>query len=763
MSRAIGLPFPTFIFLLLISAFIGFYAPRDAVAQTTPPPFEPGAVACIEDAASTIYISDTSPLSNFCKGNPAPAANSDIRTRFCIGWDNQCTTKDSAVNDSNFGAVVGFTPQGFTLPKGDTVPIGALAGRLTSQATLGLLNGPCSTTIGVSFTMMNASIDVADIIKPRPPGEADVFTPLAVDASPKNGIPDGADHYPSFLSALFDPDFDTYGPDNLPFTGDDENGSQPPIQPRARLFGITRIQNTWISLNFVYFEPGQTLRSPRGPVTLNPDLGYPSVTILVDPTAPPAQSPITSFCAPLFSSTVTFGLTRDNPCTPSTPSGQANCPDQTPEQNRGYPMMPCEVKNAVDEDADGKVNDGCPQEGTTAESGAECDNATSDDLEDSVVNDGCPVVGAVSEGGFIPGNCAGTNEASCVNRQNPSGAGAAEFVTFVASQRDADGDGIENSLDPCDLIPNPDWNPRALDANSTDNKGDDDNDGLPEECDTGGSGPDLPSPQSPQTCPLGATGQDDDQDCFANRTDNCPLKPNDPPVDNTDLNSAGQRTGDGIGNACDTDTTPNGAYAALCVVLPVTIGAGASTAPLPPQFIQGETCAEAAGAGSDSDGDGVADSADQCASTAAGAAVDASGCSKAQVDSDGDGVCNFGKTSTLCTGTDRCEGTPAGATVDTFGCTPEQAVLDDDKDGVKNVDDACPGTPTGESVDAKGCSASQLTGSGTDGGPGTGVGSLAPAVSSIPAWAAIASGLGGAGLLGSLGAFVSRVFRRRRE
>jgi hypothetical protein len=51
---------------------------------------------------------------------------------------------------------------------------------------------------------------------------------------------------------------------------------------------------------------------------------------------------------------------------------------------------------------------------------------------------------------------------------------------------------------------------------------------------------------------------------------------------------------------------------------------------------------------------------------------------------------------------------------------------------------------------------------GPAGGADTGVGSLAPLASSIPTWAAIVSALGGAGLLGSLGAFASRIFRRRR-
>jgi hypothetical protein len=71
---------------------------------------------------------------------------------------------------------------------------------------------------------------------------------------------------------------------------------------------------------------------------------------------------------------------------------------------------------------------------------------------------------------------------------------------------------------------------------------------------------------------------------------------------------------------------------------------------------------------SDGDGDGVPDSIDQCAGTPAGAAVDAFGCSQVQVDSDRDGVCNPGVSSSLCTGSDICPGTPAGTAVDANGC-----------------------------------------------------------------------------------------------
>ena len=59
----------------------------------------------------------------------------------------------------------------------------------------------------------------------------------------------------------------------------------------------------------------------------------------------------------------------------------------------------------------------------------------------------------------------------------------------------------------------------------------------------------------------------------------------------------------------------------------------------------------------DADGDGIADSSDLCPDTAPLAAVDANGCSDAQVDSDADGVCNPGTASdgpSACTGSDNC-------------------------------------------------------------------------------------------------------------
>ncbi len=55
-----------------------------------------------------------------------------------------------------------------------------------------------------------------------------------------------------------------------------------------------------------------------------------------------------------------------------------------------------ECDNAVDDDGDWKINDGCPAV-PGAETGAQCDNAIDDD-GDSKINDGCPAVGAAETG-----------------------------------------------------------------------------------------------------------------------------------------------------------------------------------------------------------------------------------------------------------------------------------------------------------------------------------------------------------------------------
>lgn len=560
---SIGMRLLTLLGLSFIAALVIFVSTQDTSA--TPPPFGPGGFYCFDNFDTPAD----------CDGDPSPGANPDIQYQFCVGWNDNCSVKDSPVVDSNFGPLVTFTPEKFGVPKGDTLPIGALAATLRAESTLGLLGAQCSNTIFVNFAMMNASIDMSDsnLISPKPPGEANVLEPLALDANPTNGIPDGVDHYPSYLKEHF-------------------KGKQ----PRLRLTGVTKVQGTWVVLNFVFFDPGVTLEIAGQDITFNPALGYVSQTILQDPTAPAAPGAISDFCAPLKSSGSIFGATKDNPCT-GTIQGAANCPvadaSGVVRENRGIPMLPCDTGNTVDEDHDGKINDGCPQVNSVSETGDQCDNNTSDDGEDSDVNDGCPAVGGFGENARY-GTCSGTDEGNCVARSSPSEPGTYNITMFANSQRDYDSDGIENGLDVCFDKANADWDPRAPGGPGTN---DEDRDGLPKACDPDDS---KTSPGSSGACPAGLVGPDEDKDCFSNRADNCPLvsqldDPNSPPSANNKPKNTDSDS-DGIGDKCDPDpNVANGDYVSMCLSYPLTVGSGASTQPAPATKSDGPACAAAPG------------------------------------------------------------------------------------------------------------------------------------------------------------------------
>ena len=249
------------------------------------------------------------------------------------------------------------------------------------------------------------------------------------------------------------------------------------------------------------------------------------------------------------------------------------------------------------------------------------------------------------------------DESGVTIRTNPP-AGSYNFAVYAVSQRDADGDGWENSLDTCPTIPNPNWNPRLKTSNPQ-YSGDQDKDSLPDEpgCD--------PDPTIPSA---GTAGTDEDGDRYTNRGDNCPL------VDN----SKGQKGGSGPDNQLDSDSdsigdlcdpnpnTPDGNRVAVCLVATLDVGGGGTP--------------------------------------------------------------------------------PSPAPQDMQPCDPNAA-----------LPGAGAPTPTPEAGGATPAPGQATTDTGT-GGPSTGVGSLAPVASSIPTWAAIASGLGGAGLLGGLGTLAARVF-----
>ena len=694
--------------------------PRDSLAQTQ---FNPSFTASIASNGA--------------------GQNAAIATVF--GIDNVST---------NFSGVITFTPPGFFVGPAKNTQNGALIGDLFAISTLGLINNGCAQALPVPFDLVKGSTDPSDFLDPDGDGKGgedaegdsdgdtnpdddgdgkvDEDPPLDInknspwagwkDNNPANGQPDAIDKWPAFLSDIF-----------------------PGMTPIARYVGInfTSISGIWVILNFVVFEPGELL--PNVFATFGPEFGYASVTILNDPTAPMEPSPVTDFCAPLTSTTNILAKTAANDVVRANPAFGG---DYT------FRLWSRSIRDA---DGDGFENvlDTCVFNQDTFNFRSKTPDPTNDPDRDGIPN-------------------------TCDKAPNDnSGQPPSNLL------QDADGDFYMNRGDNC-----------PQDANGLDpfgnivgpnNQKDDDADGIGDVCDTNPNkvDGDRTSKVSPVTINISgpAAGdsdgdgvKDDQETLLGSKVNDANSVPEN--ADAGNCSDGKDNDGDGWFDVADTgcgaaDSDGDESSGAL----EVRTGSDPNSAASEPEHpLHIDSCEDGedndgdgkvdtaddscsasfkfnagggGGGGGDGDGDGVPDAQDNCPAAA----------NAAQVDSDGDGVMDA---------VDRCPGTPAGAVIDQFGCTPAQAQEDADGDGVKNIDDECPNTAAGASVNAKGCSTAQLaavsgpTGGGV-GGPDTGVGALAPAVGSIPAWAAIASGLGGAGLLGSLSAFLARFTRRRRR
>ncbi len=226
-----------------------------------------------------------------------PGANSDVTLTVDIGLgpDGMPYTPDDT-GDYNFADIISFTPSQLVIPSDGDIPDAAIVGTLNSLATLGLLNNTCGTQTGVDFTFFDATTATDNTVTGS-------FNVLAGDFN-NDGVaevrpPPVVTQYPSFLNNLF--------------------GG---VKPRARYAAATVIPsaaNFWAILQVVVFEPGTALPG----FDFDPALGYPSVTVLLDPTVPPGPSAISDFCTPLKTTTTLFGLTKDNPDTAANESGIA--------------------------------------------------------------------------------------------------------------------------------------------------------------------------------------------------------------------------------------------------------------------------------------------------------------------------------------------------------------------------------------------------------------------------------------------------------
>ena len=223
---------------------------------------------------------------------------------------------------------VTFNPEGWGIATGASVPIGAVVGKLISDTTLGWFNSPCAAAYGgflhIDFDpLLNCSTNTAVTV---------TFNEQFGDTN-TNNIPDGCDKYPDFLNTMF-----------------------PGLTPVARYASFENIGIN-VSVNFMLFAPDTALPLPGFPT--DPDLGYPSMSVVNDPTAPLVPNQITDLCPPMATDTYDYAVTRDNPSTSANESGYLWRTNPRLPDTYTFTCWSTSLRDADDDDIDNDL-DTCP-------------------------------------------------------------------------------------------------------------------------------------------------------------------------------------------------------------------------------------------------------------------------------------------------------------------------------------------------------------------------------------------------------------------
>jgi len=501
----------------------------------------------------------------------------------------------------NFGPIAGTPVQG----KG--FPIGAWVGTLSSTTTLGLLNSACNKPIGPTFDLFNASIDTSQTLTALEMAWTNTANPPGF-AKGNAILPDFLEYYPTFLNTMLDPDGPCDPTVVLPTTVCDpgDPGSKLPLVPRARFAGHNLVSTSYMLIEVVILNPGQIAQLPSIKAQMIPGLGYAILTILNNPVDQiEAPGAVSDFCTSLTSVTTLYGTTKTGAYIANPPATQFG------PYGVGYTTLTA----ACGPSAVAVTCNVVRSEGFIG-----LNNATVGPPSQEVASiTGLPVGGtqitfASLANAHAIGDPITSSLTSQINPANNSGILATNTHlnrTYSQSERDFDGDGYENDMDPCFYISDAagGWDPRIPAENSLggacDNAVDDNfdalalvNDGCPavgppetgaqclnaidDDADGGdGAGPkgtndgcplagDFDYDGLPDTCdpdPQGAgTGiayncpgpQDDcDWDLYNNQQDICPLVADGPSGQNQ-IDSDGLVENvdkgpkpDSIGNACD--------------------------------------------------------------------------------------------------------------------------------------------------------------------------------------------------------------------
>jgi len=458
--------------------------------------------------------------------------------------------------------------------------------------------------------------------------------PECDSSTDNNDLPTYCDHYPAYLNGMFNN-----------------------TRPRARYMGHQVVVDNAPAtmLDFVIFNPEALGGQPGVVGMLTDTYGFVDFVVLDNPVAPVSPSTITDFCIPLTSSPTLKGLT-DGSIT-VTPGPEPYETSRTGQCN-----------DALDNDSDGWVNDGC------------------------LVHN--PAIGAGQQRSENP--AAGTGL---------YGTNTHVVRTLSISQRDVDNDGVSNNMDGC---------PYQV------NIGDTDGDGIDDICD-----PDInnASAGAPIACTATSGIPDYDQDCYPDRQDICPRTFDNQSDTDNPPGAAAADLGpglDAIGDACDlSTTTSDGHYHVamphtyvciggtdtdgdgMCDATETLLGSDLNDNTSLPEYIGLDlqiatgTAAEAPGTcsdytvynhpnkpdspvdGYDNDGDDPGDGSETNATDA--------GCAPIAGDADDDGVAD---------GSDNCPYDKNQEQLDSDGdgFDPEspECVNDVDDDGDTNVNDGCP-------------------------------------------------------------------------
>ena len=359
------------------------------------------------------------------------ACDAVVRNRATVS-ESSFVTEFSVPEGESLGSA-SYASLQWDFQPGNSIDVGAILGSLDFAARLRSATGICDmgySALGV--TLYNASLD-------NSAGNLVSAAGMLLDAN-GNNIKDGAEKYPGFLNTLLDPqrrtgideDADGFidedpadGADNdVPPDGKvDEDGAGTPAVPHARYFGSYTIFG-------IINQPYQLLVFEEVP-----NIRYRAHGVFGDPTGVPGAGTL-PVCAAFEARTTVLSTSNPNgsaippvpggvavlntppPGTHVTKAGAVDFPDTDGDGKDNVddncrlvtnatqtdsdldaigdacelsPEAGAQCANAIDDQGNGKVNDGCPLAGVLVESGVQCDNAVNDDPGDDVfVNDGCP-------------------------------------------------------------------------------------------------------------------------------------------------------------------------------------------------------------------------------------------------------------------------------------------------------------------------------------------------------------------------------------